>query len=108
MTSVSLADVLHELRPNASWILDGSDYSGLQWLDEDHDQPSEQECSDKMLEMSEKYEIDLVRQNREAAYRMRCDPIFFKWQRGSATEQDWLDAVSAVKAEYPYPKKSKE
>ena len=39
---------------------------------------------------------------RAAAYPVDSDPIFFQWQKGSKTEQDWLDAVAAVQAEYPY------
>lgn len=40
---------------------------------------------------------------RAEAYRTESDPLFFKWQRGAATEQEWLDAVAAIKARYPDP-----
>lgn len=40
---------------------------------------------------------------RAEAYRTESDPIFFKWQRGSATEQEWLDKVAEIKARYPDP-----
>lgn len=39
---------------------------------------------------------------RAAAYPVDSDPIFFQYQRGQKTQQDWLDAVAAVKAKYPY------
>jgi len=29
--------------------------------------------------------------------------VFFDYQRGEVTEQDWLDAVQAVKDAHPYP-----
>jgi hypothetical protein len=38
---------------------------------------------------------------RLAAYQQRSDPLFFKWQRGEATEQEWLDEVAAIRAEFP-------
>jgi len=38
---------------------------------------------------------------RKAAYREESDPLFFKWQRGEATEQEWLASVNAIKARYP-------
>ena len=41
--------------------------------------------------------------NRRAAYIAEADPLFFKVQRGEATEQEWLDAVQAIKARYPKP-----
>lgn len=39
---------------------------------------------------------------RAAAYPTQSDPIYFQWQRGLKTEQEWLDAVAAVHAQYPY------
>ena len=42
------------------------------------------------------------KQNRLVAYEQESDPIFFKWQRGEATQQEWLDAVELVKEQYPY------
>lgn len=40
-------------------------------------------------------------QLRAAAYQYEADPIFFKWQRGEATQADWLAAVEAVKSRFP-------
>jgi hypothetical protein len=39
---------------------------------------------------------------RAKAYPIESDPMFFEWQRGTKTEQEWLDAVNAIKAKYPY------
>jgi hypothetical protein len=44
-----------------------------------------------------------VQAERQAAYVAESDPVFFRWQRGQATEQDWLDAVASVNAAHPYP-----
>ena len=38
---------------------------------------------------------------RLTAYETESDPIFFQWQRGSKTQQEWLDAVDKVKNKYP-------
>lgn len=38
---------------------------------------------------------------RAKEYRNESDPIFFKWQRGEATEQEWLDKVAEIKARHP-------
>jgi hypothetical protein len=45
----------------------------------------------------------LVEVARAEAYRETSDPLFFEWQRGDATEADWLAAVEAVKTAHPYP-----
>jgi pyruvoyl-dependent arginine decarboxylase (PvlArgDC) len=37
---------------------------------------------------------------RADAYRNESNPIFFKWQRGEATEQEWLDKIAEIKARY--------
>ena len=38
---------------------------------------------------------------RHLAYQQEADPLFFKWQRGEATEQDWLDSVAAIQLRFP-------
>lgn len=43
-----------------------------------------------------------LRERRAEDYRMFADPVFFKWQRGEATEEDWLWAIQQVKQQHPY------
>jgi hypothetical protein len=38
---------------------------------------------------------------RRQAYQLEADPIFFKWQRQEATEQEWLDKIAEIRARYP-------
>jgi len=38
---------------------------------------------------------------RRQAYIAESDPVFFKWQRGEATQQEWLDKVAEIKTRYP-------
>lgn len=42
-----------------------------------------------------------IEAQRAEAYRTESDPLFFKSQRGEATEQQWLDKVAEIKARYP-------
>jgi hypothetical protein len=48
-------------------------------------------------------DYDAVTDARLAGYQRDADPIFMQYQRGEATEQEWLDAVQAVKDANPYP-----
>jgi hypothetical protein len=48
-------------------------------------------------------EYNFVRFMRQNTYQQISDPIFFKWQRGEATEQDWLDSINAINEANPYP-----
>lgn len=47
--------------------------------------------------------VEEVEAARRRDYQNDSDPLFFGWQRGENTEQDWLDAVQAVKDAHPYP-----
>lgn len=38
---------------------------------------------------------------RAQAYRDESDPIFFKYQRGEATKDEWLSKVAEIKARWP-------
>ena len=40
---------------------------------------------------------------RRSGYVRISDPVFFQWQRGEKTEQDWHDAIAEVNALYPIP-----
>lgn len=55
-----------------------------------------EEIADRIAALNEQAEA-----NRTEAYRTESDPLFFKWQRGEATEQDWLYKVSEIRARYP-------
>lgn len=35
---------------------------------------------------------------RGQAYIKEADPLYFKWQRGEATEQEWLDKIAEIKS----------
>ena len=48
-------------------------------------------------------ELAAAQAQRHAAYTEEADPLFFKYQRGEATEQEWLDKIEEIRARYPYP-----
>lgn len=45
--------------------------------------------------------VAIAKELRAAAYRDESDPIFFEYQRGEGTMQDWLDKIAEIKARYP-------
>jgi hypothetical protein len=85
-----------------SWAMNGDDYSGLTWLS---DTPKPTKATLEKLWPEVEYEVayEQVEQARQQAYQQTADPLFFQYQRGTATEQKWLDAVQAVKDAHPYP-----
>lgn len=44
-----------------------------------------------------------VKQIRHINYHLYSDPLFFKWQRGEATKEEWLEAVQSIKDQFPLP-----
>jgi hypothetical protein len=94
--------ILLKKYPDAIWNLDGDDYAGLTWLS-DTSKPTKTTLEKLWTEVQHEVAHEQVEQARQQAYRETSDPLFFKYQRGTATEQEWLDAVQAVKDAHPYP-----
>lgn len=98
---MDIALVLHKIRPNAAWSLAENKYETLEWKDAG----PKPEYSE-ILEAWEEVQFDIHKENvqklRRAAYQEEADPLFFEYQRGDATEQEWLDKIAEIKARYPY------
>lgn len=94
--------------PNSIWALTGDSYDGLEWLDESP-KPTEAELQSQWADVQYQVSYDAVTVARQTAYSAvgGSDGIFFKYQRGEATEQEWLDAVTAINDANPYPVKAK-
>lgn len=65
--------------------------------------PEEQEFSEGLHFKNAEYLRKGVEDTRRGQYQLVADPLFFGWQRGENTEQEWLDAIQAVKDANPYP-----
>jgi hypothetical protein len=86
----------------SEWTLNGDDYSGLVWLS-DSPKPTESELAAQWPEVQYQVAYNTVSAVRQGEYARLADPIFMQYQRGEATEKEWLDAVEAVKDANPYP-----
>jgi hypothetical protein len=40
---------------------------------------------------------------RQAAFASEADPMFFQWQAGEATEEEWKAKRQEIRDRYPYP-----
>ena len=102
-------DILLILKTNyseAKWILKGTDYSGLEWLD-DLPKPTKKELEAQWANVEYQTAYDEVSETRHNVYiaPRGSDAVFMKYQRGEATEQEWLDAVQTINNAHPYPVK---
>ena len=41
--------------------------------------------------------------NRVSAYRTEADPLFFQYQAGEVTKEEWLAKREEIRTRYPYP-----
>ena len=60
-----IPQALHSLRPEAEWVLHGSDYSGLTWLDSSQTKPTETEINSKISELDNAEAMRLLRIERD-------------------------------------------
>lgn len=78
---------------------------GLVWLgsDDDRTYPDPAPIDAEYAKLMAQEPHNQVEAARLYAYEQTSDPIFFKWQRGDATEAEWREAVAKVKLDNPYP-----
>ena len=99
---MDIAHVLTRRYPGKVWGLVDNDYDTLE-CEDDTPKPT----LAKLKKLWPGVEAEMAKESAEYArrrdYGVTADPLFFKYQRGEATEQEWLDAVQAVKDAHPYP-----
>jgi len=86
----------------SEWTLNGDTYDGLTWLS-DTPKPTQAELDAAWPQVQYEQQRAEVETQRRNAYTQEADPLFFSYQRGEVTEQEWLDAVDSIRARYPYP-----
>lgn len=99
---------LSETYPGAGWSVVGTpqteqEYEEALIWSNDLPKPTWDEVVSGFSLAEYEHEYSLVSDQRRAAYAMESDPIFFQWQRGEKTEQEWLDSVQNINARLPYP-----
>ena len=86
------ADALQALKPGAQWVLRGTEYSGLEWMDSGQ-QPTEQEVKAKIIELDAAEPMRLLRIERnkkiaETDWRMLPD---------QSPSDDWINYRQALR-----------
>jgi hypothetical protein len=99
---MDIAGILTDKFPGTLWQLNGDEYKGLEWFD-DSPKPTKKTLEALWPEVQQARQLKTIQDARAVAYAQTADPLFFKWQRGEVTEQEWLDAVEAVRVAHPYP-----
>lgn len=103
-----LSKILHFLVPDSEFSYtgepsDAEEYTAnVTWLDK-RPQPTWADVEAARPAVENEVATNKAKQARLFAYRAEADPLYFGWQRGENTEQDWLNKVAEIRARYPYP-----
>ena len=62
--------------------------------------PTKEEFDAKLAEVEAEWNTKKSDQLKQSAFQAESDPLFFKWQAGEATEQEWLDKRNEIKARF--------
>ena len=108
MSRINYSYILKNSYPTADWTsINEFSYDTLKWY-LDVDTPIEKPTKEHLDSLWEdglkaQYELEEVTKARKKAYQEESDPLFFAYQRGELTEQEWLDKVQEIKQRYPNP-----
>lgn len=105
MTNNVLFDLpaaLVNLRPGASWVLEGDTYDKLIWKDENQTKPTEQECQEEMFRLWDLKNNTQYRVDRADAYPSIGDQLDALFHSGVFPEE-MAAKIQAVKDQFPKP-----
>ena len=83
---------LQSLRPQAQWVMEGSTYAGLNWLDQVQTKPTEQEVLDEIvrLDAADATEVARIEDTKNDAEGMAF--LNLMKSKTSAQRKDWLSS----------------
>ena len=98
-----IPEALQSLKPGAQWSLSGDDYAGLDWLDEEQTQPTEEECLAEAVRLQAAYDALEYQRLRAPEYPPITDYLDGIAKDDQAQIDAYIAACQAVKAKYPKP-----
>lgn len=92
------------INKQAKFVLTNEDLSTVIWLP-DHTgvTPTTEEIQAKFDELQAQAPTKEVEKQRRLMYQRQADPLFFKWQAGEATQEEWIAKRQEIKDLLPYP-----
>ena len=96
---------LQQLRPGAQWVLRGSEYSGLEWLDSSGQEnnamwggkPTEDSCTAKINELDAAEGMRLLREERNAKLAGLDWEVTKAYSKGEAVDSDLSTYMQALR-----------
>ena len=98
-----ITDAIQSLAPGAQWVLSGDEYSGLEWLDESIEMPSEEALTVEMTRLQAEYDALEYQRLRVREYPDMADYIDGIVKGDQEQVDAYIAACLAVKEKYPKP-----
>lgn len=98
-----VSDALVSLVSGAQWVLEGSELSGLKWLDEDISRPTDLEILQEVDRLQKEYDALEYQRLRAVEYPPMADYLDGVVKGDQAQIDSYIAACQAVKAKYPKP-----
>jgi hypothetical protein len=92
---------LASLRPKAQWILNGNEYTSINWLDTQQSLPTEEEINIEILRLQSEYQSTEYQRKRAAEYPPITDYLDGVVKGDQAQIDKYIADCLAVKAKYP-------
>jgi hypothetical protein len=61
---------------------------------------SRMQTAEDIQEINKQLQLDTIKRLKEQAYRTEADPLFFKFQRGEATREEWLAKIEEIRTKF--------
>lgn len=100
---MDITHALQSLAPGAQWALDGHTYSGLTWLSEDIEQPTEEALIVEVARLQAEYDALEYQRLRAPEYPDFKDYLDGIVKGDQAQIDKYIADCAAVKAKYPKP-----
>ena len=97
---IEITDAIKSLKPNASWILTGTSYSGLDWTDKSQTKPTESEVNTEVTRLQAEYDNNVYQRNRANEYPSVVDQLDLIYHSGVDA---WKAKIKETKNKYPKP-----
>ena len=98
---MNISEALISLKPGAQWTLNGDDYEGLVWHDENElPPPTEEEIQAEVERLQQVYENNQYQRDRASEYPSIQDQLDVLYHQGY---DGWKARIDEVKNKYPKP-----
>lgn len=99
-----LSKAIVSLYPGAQWILNGDQYSGLEWLPgNDKPKPTQKELEDEADRLHQVWLNEQYKRDRAKEYPPIADQLDMLYHDKIDGTNTWENAIQAVKDKYPKP-----